>query len=132
MSTIFSKIIAREIPGHFVYEDDICVVLMDKFPSVTGQTLVIPKVEVDYLFDLPDEIYQHLCGVAKRIAKASDQAFTTVRTCEVVEGFEVPHAHIRLYPVTTTDSLGLVIEKTHEATDEELAANAEKIRLALG
>ncbi len=132
MSTIFSKIIAREITAQFVYEDDKCVVVMDKFPSVTGQTLVIPKMEVDYVFDLPEETCNHIFAVAKRVAKASDKAFATLRTCLVVEGFEVPHVHIKLYPMTDTDkNLGDVITKTEEKSDEILSQEAEKIKSLL-
>ena len=98
MTTIFSKIIAKEIPAIFVYEDDTCVVIMDKFPAVQGQTLVVSKREVDYILDLPDEEYAHLFAVAKNIALASDEAFNAVRSCMVVEGFEVPHVHIKIYP----------------------------------
>lgn len=130
MSTIFSKIIAREIPAQFVYEDEVCVVVMDKFPAVTGQTLVIPKLEIDYAFDLPDDIYQHIFSVAKQIAKASDMAFNTVRTCLVVEGFEVPHVHIKLYPMIHTDkNLTEVAHKSDMKSDEELQVAAEKIKM---
>lgn len=132
MTTIFSKIIAREIPAQFVYEDDVCVVLMDKFPAVVGQTLVISKREVDYIFDLPDEEYVHLFTVAKKIAQASDKAFNVVRSCVVVEGFEVPHVHIKIYPMSTTDkNLGEVITNRTEETDDKLQILADKIKAAL-
>ncbi|MEY3784574.1 MAG: hypothetical protein RLZZ230_896 [Candidatus Parcubacteria bacterium] len=132
MSTIFSKIISREIAAQFVYEDDVCVVVMDKFPAVIGQTLVIPKVEVDYAFDLPDDIYNHIFNIAKKIAKASDIAFSTARTCLVVEGFEVPHVHIKLYPMSKTDdTLGRVIPIQTEKSDAELQIAADRIRAAL-
>lgn len=132
MSTIFSKIIAREIPGHFVYEDAHCVVLMDKFPAVPGQTLVIPKQEIDYFFTLEEDLYQHLCSVAKRVANASDTVFETVRTCMVVEGFEVPHVHLRLYPMTSAETgLGHVMVNQAEAPDEVLAEQAKVIAAAM-
>jgi histidine triad (HIT) family protein len=131
MSTIFTKIINREIPGHFVYEDDVCVVLMDKFPAVPGQTLVIPKQETDYLFDLSEETYNHLFVVAKRVAKASDKAFDTLRTCLVAEGFEVPHVHLRLYPMTKAESLGSTMIKQQAVADDVLAKQAEQINAAL-
>jgi len=128
MTTIFSKIIACEIPSQFVYEDEVCVVLMDKFPSVRGQTLVIPKQEVDYIFNLPNETYTHLFAVAKKIAQASDKAFNTSRTCLAVEGFEVPHVHIKLYPMVETDkNPGGVISHQAEKSDEELGVEADLI-----
>lgn len=127
--SIFSKIIAREIPAQFIYEDEHCVVILDKFPAVTGQSLVIPKIEIDYAFDLRDELYLHLFKVAKQIAKASDQAMNTARTCLAVEGFEVPHVHIKLYPMPTTDKgLGNFLESGPEASDDELEVVAEKIK----
>ncbi len=132
MTTIFSKIIAREIPAQFVYEDDICVVLMDKFPAVNGQTLVISKKEVDYIFDLPDEDYSHMFMVAKKIAQASDIVFETVRSCIVVEGFEVPHVHIKIYPMKSTDkNLGSVITNQSEKTNEGLQEQADRLKAAL-
>lgn len=127
--TIFSKIIRREIPAVFVYEDDKCVVIMDKFPSTKGQTLVIPKIEVDYLFDLDDATYQHIFKIAKQVAKASDEALKPKRTCLAVEGFEVPHVHIKIYPVTDTSrGLGPYLSPGVMADDTELADLAESIK----
>lgn len=131
MSTIFTNIINREIAGHFVYEDDLCVVIMDKFPAVAGQTLVIPKQEIDYLFDVPPELYQHLFTVAQKIANASDTAFSAIRTCLVVEGFEVPHVHLRLYPMVTKENLSTVMAQQQPASDEELAKQAAVLKAAL-
>lgn len=130
--SIFTKIINREIPGHFIYEDDVCVVILDKFPTVPGQSLVIPKQEVDYTFDLDDATYEHIFAVAKKIAHASDMALNTARTCLVVEGFEVPHVHIKMYPLKDEHRpLGERVKMGAEASDEELFAIAEKIRAAL-
>lgn len=130
--SIFSKIIRREIPAVFVYEDDVCVVLMDKFPGAVGQTLVIPKKEVDYIFDLDETTYNHLFMVAKEIAKASDKAFQPERTCLVVEGFEVPHTHIKVYPVTNGgEGLRPFLKNGKMADDLELAKLAEQIKANL-
>jgi histidine triad (HIT) family protein len=134
MSTIFSKIIKREIPGHFIYEDDICVAIMDKFPAVEGQSMVILKREVDYIFSVDDTEYEHVFKVAKKIALASDQALSTKRTCLVVEGFEVPHVHIKLYPIKEVEegtSLATLTQQTREATDAELATVASRIKDSL-
>lgn len=130
--SIFSKIIRGEIPAHFIYEDDTCIVILDKFPTVTGQSLVIPKNESDYAFDLDDETYQHLFAVAKKIAKASDQALGVARTCLAIEGFEVPHVHIKLYPIPEgTRNLGPFLSAGEMADDENLAEVAKKIQTAL-
>ena len=132
MSTIFSKIIAREIPGHFVYEDDFCVVIMDKYPAVLGQSMVILKREVDYLFTLEDEEYGRLLFVAKHVALASDKAFGVSRSCLVVEGFEVPHVHIKIYPTPdTVTNLGNVMCERVEARDDNLAEQADVIKAEL-
>ncbi len=129
MTTIFSKIIAKEIPAILVYEDEICIVIMDKSPSVLGQTVVIPKEPNAYIFDLPDDIYMHLCKITKLIAKASDSAFDTVRTCEVIEGFEVPHTHIKLYPITNSEhTLEKIMPYTNEVEFGELQKNADRIK----
>lgn len=128
MSTIFTKIINREIPAHIVYEDDVCIVILDKFPAITGQTLIIPRNPVDYYFDLDDETLVHLLAVSKKIAKALDTVYQTLRTCLVIEGFEVPHVHIKLYPRTTVSHEW---KGTEMASDETLATEAEKIRQAL-
>ena len=132
MTTIFTKIIDREIPGHFVYEDDVCVAILDKFPAIEGQTLVIPKVETDYAFDLNDDTYAHIFAVAKRIARALDTVLQTERTCIIVEGFEVPHTHIKLYPMPRgTRSLREAIAPGIEASDDRLAELAAQITAAL-
>lgn len=98
MTSIFSKIIDGEIPAHSLYEDEYCIVILDKFPATRGQALVIPKKEVDYAFDMDDHLYIHCFTIARRMVKALDAALEPKRTCLVVEGFEVPHAHIKLFP----------------------------------
>ena len=128
MSTIFSQIINREIPGFFVYEDDLCVVIMDKYPAVVGQSMVILRREAPYIFDLTEEEYRHLFAVARQVAKASDQVFEVDRSCLVVEGFEVPHVHIKIYPMpNTTTNLGNVMCERIRAHDEDLTEYAKQI-----
>ncbi len=120
------------MPAHFLYEDDHCVVILDRFPAVKGQSLVIPKKEMDYAFDLDDDTYLHLFKVAKRIAKASDTALNAQRTCLVVEGFDVPHVHIKIYPMQDTkQALGEILPNGKEATDEELAIVATQLIAAI-
>ena len=130
--SIFTKIINREIPAHFIYEDNDCVVILDKFPAVKGQSLVIPKKEIDYAFDLDDDTYLHLFEVAKEVGTASDKALNAARTCLVVEGFDVPHVHIKIYPMASTEkALGIVMHETAEETDENLAVVATQIQAAM-
>lgn len=131
-ASIFTKIINHEIPAHFIYEDEHCVAILDRFPATKGQSLVIPKKEVDYAFDLDDDTYLHLFKTAKKIAKASDAALNASRTCLVVEGFDVPHVHIKIYPMTDTKTaLGAIMPQGNEASDEELTAVATQLQAAL-
>ena len=133
MSTsIFTKIINREIPAEFLYEDDHCVAILDKFPAVKGQSLIIPKEEIAYAFDLNDDTYLHLFKTAKKIATASDKALNAERTCLVVEGFDVPHVHIKVYPIQPTDKpLGERLAMGEEASDEDLKVVATQIIAAI-
>ena len=132
MSSIFTQIINREVPAHFIYEDDLCVAILDKFPAVKGQSLIIPKKDIDYAFDLDDETYLHLFQIAKKVGKASDKALNAERTCLVVEGFDVPHVHIKIYPMQDTQkALGAIMPEGVEALDAELAVVATQIQAAL-
>ncbi len=125
MNDIFDKIIAKEIPAQFIYEDDICVAIMDKFPVIVGQVLIIPKECEAYFFNLTAEKYAHTLEVARRISKALDVTYSTLRTCLLIEGFEVPHAHIKLYPVTRRE---FHIHGGKEVDDTTLAHEAERIK----
>jgi histidine triad (HIT) family protein len=132
MTTIFTKIINREVPGHFLYEDEVCVAILDKFPAVKGQALVISKKEVDYAFALDQESFAHMATVAKHIARALDKALGAERTCMVIEGFDVPHVHFKLYPLMDIKTpLGVLMPQGKEASDEELALIATQIIGAL-
>lgn len=123
--TIFQKIIDGEIPSYKIYEDDKCLVILDKFPESKGKTLVISKQVVDYVFDLDDETYNHMFSVAKKVIKATDKALGPKRTCLVVEGFEVPHSHIKIFPVYDEK---LVISGGPEIEESEAKEIAQKIR----
>ena len=97
MSTIFTKIINGEIPSYKIYEDDTCCAFLDIEPEALGHTLLVPKVEVDKLYDLDDEIYAHLWSIAKKLAKNMEEKLNA-RTLIKVIGVDVPHAHIHLIP----------------------------------
>jgi histidine triad (HIT) family protein len=125
MKTIFSKIIDREIPAEIIYEDDYTIVIPDKFPSMLGQLVVISKRPVPYIFDLTTKEYQALMDTTKNVAKALDLVYDTLRTCLIIEGFEVPHVHVRLYPCRTAE---LVLNPRTEAGDDELKITAAAIR----
>lgn len=101
MASIFSKIVAGEIPCYKVAEDDRHLAFLDIRPMAPGHTLVIPKREVDYLFDLPDDEYASLQLFAKRVAEALKSTLPCKRVAVAVLGMEVPHAHIHLVPINS-------------------------------
>jgi histidine triad (HIT) family protein len=105
MPTIFSKIISRDIPAHIVAENDDYLAFLDISPLVEGHTLVIPKKEVDYIFDLDDETLSGLHLFAKRVALAIQSVMPCERIGLTVMGTEVPHAHIHLIPMNTMDDM---------------------------
>lgn len=122
------KIIDRELPAEILYEDDKVIAILNRFPNIDGETLVISKEAVPYVFDLDPETYAHLMEIVKKMAKVLDRTFETLRTCVVIEGLDIPHVHVRLYPITTPH-----LKLTHgpEATNERLKEIASKIRAKL-
>lgn len=101
MATVFSKIVKGEIPSYKVAENEHCYAFLDINPVVEGHTLVIPKQEVDYLFDLDENLYVELQLFARKVAKAVRAAMPCKRVGVAVLGMEVPHAHIHLIPLNT-------------------------------
>ena len=130
MATIFSRIIAGEIPCYKVAEDDRFFAFLDINPLVKGHTLVIPKQEVDYIFDLNDEDLAAMHVFAKRVALAIGKAFPRRKVGESVLGLEVPHAHIHLIPMQNEKDM-LFSNPKLKLTDEEFKAVAEAIRAVL-
>ncbi|WP_295669655.1 HIT family protein [uncultured Mucilaginibacter sp.] len=128
--TIFSKIVAGEIPAYKVAETIDYLAFLDINPLAEGHVLVIPKKEVDYLFDLDDELYTGLQIFAKIIATAIKKAIPCKRVGVAVIGLEVPHAHIHLIPLNRMSDINFERPKLNP-TAEELQATAHKIREAL-
>lgn len=128
MDSIFTKILRQEIPAEIIYEDDFTFVIPDKFPSMPGQLLVITKRQTPYIFELPADEYVALMATTKKVATALDAVSGLSRTCIAIEGFEVPHVHVRLYPCNEP---GLVLAPRSEASDASLALLAKKMREAL-
>jgi len=117
MSSIFSKIVIGEIPSYKILEDENYYAFLDIFPLAKGHTLVIPKQEVDYLFDLDDETYLGLQAFAKKIAVALKKAIPCKKVGVAVLGLEVPHAHIHLVPMQNEADINFKNSKkkfTHE------------------
>ena len=127
MASIFTKIINREIPGHIVAEDDNYIAFLDIMPLVKGHVLVVPKEEVDYIFDLEPEVLSGLHLFAQRVAKAMDKTIKCTRIGVAVIGLEVPHVHVHLVPLKTMDDINFTRPKL-KLSNEELAEIAEKIK----
>ncbi len=130
MATIFSKIIKGEIPSHKIAENDQFLAFLDINPLVEGHVLVIPKVEVDYLFDLDDDTYLQLLSFAKPIAAALKKAISCKRVGMAVVGLEVPHVHIHLVPMSQMDDINFTKAKM-QVSEKNLEATASKIRAVM-
>ena len=118
MVSIFSKIIAGEIPCYKIAENDKFIAFLDIFPVQKGHTLVIPKIETDKIFDLPDEYLSEILVFAKPIAKAIEQSFECNRVNILTVGLEVPHAHIHLIPTTKPGDVDLSQPKIKYTAEE--------------
>lgn len=116
--TIFSKIIAGEIPSYKIAENEKFYAFLDIFPLVKGHVLVVPKIEIDNLFDVPDDYLGELLLFARPIAKAIEQSFTCNRCGISVIGLEVPHAHIHLIPINSADDLNFNRPKLKLSVEE--------------
>ena len=130
MTTIFSKIATREIPAHIVAESDDYIAFLDVNPLVEGHVLVIPKKEVDYIFDLDEALYLGLMTFAKIVAEGMKSVLICKRIGVAVIGLEVPHTHIHLVPLNQIGDINFSREKL-SPTEEELTATAQKIRAAI-
>ena len=125
MASIFSRIVAGEIPCYKVAEDENYFAFLDISPVAKGHTLVIPKQEVDYIFDLDDETYVGLTRFAKRVAKAIEKAIPCKRVGVAVMGLEVPHTHIHLVPINKEADMNFFRDKLSlESTEMQAIAEA--------
>ncbi len=129
MASIFTKIVNGEIPCHKVAENDNYLAFLDINPLKKGHVLVIPKQEVDYIFDLSDEVLSGLTLFAKEVSKKIKSAFPCNRIGVTVIGLEVPHAHIHLVPIDTMDDMNFTNPKLN-LSSEELQNIAKKIQHA--
>jgi histidine triad (HIT) family protein len=124
--TIFSKIIAGEIPAYKIAENDKFFAFLDIFPLREGHTLVVPKLEIDQFFDLPEDYLAGMLVFARPIAKAIEKAFDCNRCGLSVVGLEVPHAHLHLVPIDSSDDLNFTRSK-RKLTPDQFNAAREKI-----
>lgn len=127
MPSLFSRIVAGELPAYRILEDDQHLAFLDINPLVEGHTLVVPKREVDYLFDLSDDEIAAIHVFAKKAARAIDAAIACERVGVAVVGLEVPHAHIHLIPINAVGDINFKRPKV-EFTSEQFEATRDKIR----
>ncbi|MFY0409269.1 HIT family protein [Solicola sp. PLA-1-18] len=130
MSTLFTRIIEGEIPGRFLWSDDVCVSFLTIAPLTPGHALVVPRAEVDHWVDADDELLAHLMRVARTIGKAQQLEWNAPRIGVLVEGFEVPHLHIHVWPAFSPADFE-VRNVDHSPDPASLDRAAEKIRTRL-
>lgn len=129
MATLFTKIIDGDIPGQIVWSDDVCAAFLDIEPLTTGHVLVVPRAEVDHWVDLPADTLTHVMQVAATIGRAQESAFGAERVGVVIQGFEVPHAHVHVFPAGSAEDFDAARRAPREAA--ELAGDARALRSAL-
>ncbi len=130
MATVFSKIISGEIPSYRIHEDDRFYAFLDINPLVEGHTLVVPKVETDYLFDVDDDLLGDMMVFAKKVALAIDKTIDCKRVGVAVLGLEVPHAHIHLIPINDLHDIEFSKPKL-KFSDVQFKLISEKISTAI-
>ena len=130
MATLFTKIINREIPGRFVYEDDVCVAFLTIEPLSPGHTLVVPRAEVDDWLDLDPATAAHLMLTAQTIGRAIQTAYEPAKVGMMIAGLEVPHVHIHVTQLNHVNDLDFA-RANRSATDAELDDAAEALQGAL-
>lgn len=132
MSTVFSKIIAGDIPGRIVYQDDTVAAFLTIEPVAYGHTLVVPVEEIDKWTDMPADLWAHMNEVAQNIGRVIVEKFDAERAGYLIAGFEVPHAHIHVFPANDMSGYSLSTAMRHDETDAaKMDAAADTIREAL-
>ena len=130
MASIFTKIIAGDLPGQFVWKDERAVAFMSIAPLKPGHALVVPREEIDHWIDLEPDLMQHLTSVAHQVGRAIQAAFQPVKVGTTILGLEVPHTHIHVVPIWSPFDLDFA-NADSSARAEDIADAAEKIRVEL-
>jgi len=130
VSSIFTRIISGEIPCNKIAENENCFAFLDISPLAKGHTLVVPKKEVDYIFDIEDNLHKELWHFTKQVSKAIEKAVPCKRIGVAVIGLEVPHAHIHLIPINKVSEMNFAMPKL-SFSKEEMEATAAAIRSKL-
>ena len=124
MTSLFTKIIKQEIPSFKVFENDLVYVFLDIFPMAEGHLLIIPKIEIDKIYDLPDNYYQEIFKITKKMSPVLEKVFNSDRIVVTAEGLEIPHAHLHLIPLKNTPVSGL--KKASKPIDESILKTFQK------
>lgn len=127
--SVFTKIINGEIPAYKIYEDDRVIAILDTHPIMEGHALVIPKVQVDHVWDLSDDDYDYLFSVVKKLGKHVREVIGSPRVGVVVEGFGVPHTHVHLIPIYISQDIKKSQDFSCQPDHEALAAMAERLKI---
>lgn len=123
MATVFTRIIEGEIPGRFVWSDDRCVAFLAADPLSTGHALVVPRAEIDHWLDLDADLAAHLMRVSRDIGRAQREVFRPERVGQMIQGFEVPHCHIHVWPVSSSADFDFAnADRAPEASVQDDAA----------
>jgi histidine triad (HIT) family protein len=130
MSSVFTKIIKGELPGHFVWSDETCVSFLSINPVTNGHALVVPRLEIDHWLDLSSELIMHLMLIAQIVGKGQMQAFSPLRIGQLIAGLEVPHTHLHLIPMQGMSDLDLT-KAPKMANQETLENTAMRLRNAI-
>ncbi len=130
MSSVFTKIIDGELPGHFVWRDETCVSFLSINPVSNGHALVIPILEIDHWLELPAEVNAHLMGIAQIVGEAQMIAFSPLRVGMLIAGLEVPHTHLHVIPMQGMQDLDLS-NAAAVVDQEKLAGNAQMLKESL-
>lgn len=129
MASVFTRIINGEIPSHKIYEDELTYAFMDIHPVQPGHVLVIPKQEIEFVWDLPDDLYQAVMTVTKKIALRQRDVLDVKYVHERIVGTDVPHAHVQLIPFNDSSELFVEPDMNAEPDHEALAEMADKLRI---
>ncbi len=127
--SIFTRIIEGELPSHKIYEDDKTLAFLDIYPAVAGQTVVVPKKQVEFVWDLANDDYQTLMQVTKLVAKNLREKLATKYVGIKIEGTEVPHAHIKIYPFNEASEFNTPPNTNKEPDHKHLAELAFKLKI---
>lgn len=127
MATLFTRIIEGEIPGRFVWSDDVCVAFLTIAPQQLGHAMVVPRAEVDQWVDLPPDVAAHVFEVARQIGRAQLEEFEAARIGVLVQGYEIPHTHVHVWPSRTPADFDLANALT-DVPDADMDEAAQRLR----